>query len=268
MTGTVFRRLYSQSTAKKPDSSPAVEAAQPSLNEKSIHIAQSRQVARIRAAFGDREFATREELVAVLTNLGIFRDCSESDISLINGVINRCRADDSRFSATMLQQKVVDAVVLSRHHKFQVLVNTKLTIAHANEKTVAQPERTVETPVKMRRSTLERLVAPRSTETPKPKATRKPSKPEAPTPDPPKEAIAHQKKGDAVSDDSCEEIPALEKTPAKTAPKARVSPMEQSWVPAALPAPRPRKPWMSMEEIENRVRRKVKAAEQKKAIWH
>jgi hypothetical protein len=246
--GKVFRRLYNQSTAKKPDSLP-MESVQPSLTGKSIHIAQSSQIARIKAAFGDRESATREELLEILTNLGIFRDCSDGDVTLINGVINRCRTDESHFSATRLQQKVADAVLLSRHHKFQILVNAKLTMAHANERAVATPEKP-EPPMVMCRSTFERLIAPRKAETPK---TKKKACEE------PKVAPVHERGSDIAPGVSDEKPVVAEEPPVKKSVNEGV---------LAVPlVPRARKPWMSMEEIENRVRREIKAAEQKRGQW-
>jgi hypothetical protein len=132
---------------------------------------------------------------------------------LISGVINRCRVDDSHFSAALLQQKVVDAVLLSRNHPFQILVRRQLAIARANEKIILQQQPIAEAPIQMERSTFERLVAPRPTVTVEPQRSRKMSRHEVST---------HER------EDGC---PLVEDALAEGSSEDPVAPMDQSWAP-------------------------------------
>lgn len=168
----IFARLYELSTVKKakPESQIPVQAPSTCVSVKSNHIAAQNEIAKIKSVVGEVDECPREHMESILRQLDIIdKTVTQSELRVINKVINNCQINEETFSAKKLESKMIRAVVQPRRQrKFQMLVINKLAIARANEKIVAKVEEEIEEEpvgksVTMQKDTLARLLASKPT---------------------------------------------------------------------------------------------------------
>jgi len=162
----VFQRLYIQSTCKKAqcDDDKKEIASTTLLSNKSELIVMKKSIKKINDAFENISICEYSSIIKILENLYIIdSSTNESEMEIIKKVLEKCKSSDSLYDGQILRSKMIKACKNKKCSKFTSLINTRLSLARANEKTYYEIPEEVEEPIKvpktMHRETFDRLLS-------------------------------------------------------------------------------------------------------------